>query len=248
MGYKGRDVEVNMLDAGICLVTACDSCGAIGDKPLDQLKVPPQLVGQLTARVALMEILCTGARPRVMTAAISSEPHPTGAAIVDGIRKELTLAGFPHINLAISTEKNFAPDQTGLGIGVTGTCSREALRIGTSRPGDRVYCLGLPRVGEAVANAKAEEIIGTAQIQELLAMEGLGEILPVGSRGIGAEAQSLAHGVGTRFQPDPPTKASPQPDFTQSAGPSTCAIFTSNRPLTRTAMAALPLVQVGTLI
>lgn len=59
-------------------MVSCDSCGGIGEKELDILKVPHRLVGQLTARVALMEIICTGADPKIMTVAISAESEPTG--------------------------------------------------------------------------------------------------------------------------------------------------------------------------
>ena len=243
MGYKGRDVEVSMLEQGLCLVTACDSCGAIGNNPLDQLRVPPQLVGRLTARVALMEVLCTGAAPRVMTAAISSDPDPTGKGILEGIESELEAAGFPHLPLAISTEKNFTPTQTGLGIGVTGTCRKEALRIATSRPGDIVYCLGTPRVGQEVAKAPPKEIIGTPQIQALLAMDGVHDILPIGSRGIEAEASGLAQEIGTPFKASPPKNL----DLSKAAGPSTCAIFTCKAPLNMVHMDCLPLTPVGRL-
>ena len=243
MGYKGRDVEISMLEAGICLVTACDSCGAIGNKPLDQLKVPPQLVGELTARVALMEVICTGAVPQVMTAAISSEPDPTGNAILEGIRKELTAAGYPDLPLAVSTEKNFSPDQTGLGMGVTGSCPANALRIATSKPGDTVYCLGLPRVGEEVAQAPPEEIISPAHIRELLAMEAVHDVLPIGSRGIKAEAEDLAAQVDCRFEANPDAR----PDLAKAAGPSTCAVFTASQTFNLTHLAGLALFRVGCL-
>ncbi|WP_022667495.1 alpha-ribazole kinase [Desulfospira joergensenii] len=244
MGYQGRDVEVIIMEDGLCLVTACDSCGAIGDKELDLLKVPPQLVGRLTSRVSLMEILCTGAIPRIMTVAISSEPDPTGRLILEGIRGELKAAGFADLSLAISTEKNFIPSQTGLGIGLTGTCRKHELRIGLSRPGDRVYCLGLPRVGEEVASAHETLIIGVDYIRGLMAQPGVHEILPVGSRGILAEASQLAGHAHTRFEPE----SDPVPDLTKSAGPSTCVIFTSDKPMTLPSMGDTPLSLVGRLV
>ncbi len=243
MGYKGRDVEVNMLEQGLCLVVACDSCGGIGEKDLDLLKVPHRLVGQLTARVALMEILCTGAVPRIMTVAISSEPEPTGRHILNGVRDELERAGFKDLSLAISTEKNFVPSQTGLGIGLTGTCLIENLKIAVSRPGDRVYCLGMPRVGQEVAQAPASSIIGTDQIRELLACHDIHDIVPIGSRGILAEAEELARHTGSRFLPDPVT----EPDLNKSAGPSTCALFTCAPDVQPQIQGNLPLTRVGIL-
>jgi len=243
MGYKGRDVEVSILEQGLCLVVACDSCGGIGEKELDLLKVPHRLVGQLTARVALMEIICTGALPRIMTVAISAEPEPTGTQILNGVRAELEMAGFKDLALAISTEKNFVPSQTGLGIGLTGTCRIEELRIAVSCPGDRVYCLGTPRVGEEVSQAPASSIIGTGHIRDLLAHPGIHDIVPIGSRGILAEADHLARHTGSRFIPDPVT----EPDLSKSAGPSTCALFTCAPDLLPEIQGDLPLTRVGTL-
>ncbi|SMD10702.1 alpha-ribazole kinase [Desulfocicer vacuolatum DSM 3385] len=244
MGYKGRDVEVSMLEQGLCLVVACDSCGAIGEKKLDLLKVPHPLVGQLTARVALMEVLCTGAVPRVMTVAISSEPEPTGRQILNGVRQELETAGFKDLSLVISTEKNFVPSQTGLGIGVTGSCRINDLRIAGSGPGDGVYCLGIPRVGQEVAKAPASSIIGTAQIRELLAQPDIHDIVPVGSRGILAEARELACHTHSRFIPD----ASMEVDLNKSAGPSTCALFTCAPETVPQIQGNLPLFRVGSLV
>ncbi|GAB6146765.1 AIR synthase related protein [Desulfocicer niacini] len=243
MGYKGRDVEVSMLEQGLCLVVACDSCGGIGEKDLDLLRVPHRLVGQLTARVALMEILCTGAVPRIMTVAISAEPEPTGRQILNGVRAELEMAGFKDLCLAISTEKNFVPSQTGLGIGLTGTCLLENLKIALSRPGDLVYCLGSPRVGQEVAQAPASSIIGTNHIRALLAYHEIHDIVPIGSRGILAEADELARHTGSRFLPDPVT----EPDLNKSAGPSTCALFTCAPDVLPEIQDGLPLTRVGTL-
>lgn len=243
MGYKGRDVEVSILEQGICLVVACDSCGGIGEKELDLLKVPHRLVGQLTARVALMEILCTGALPRIMTVAISAESDPTGTQILNGVRAELEMAGLKNISLAISTEKNFVPSQTGLGIGLTGTCRIEALRVAMSRPGDRVYCMGRPRVGEEVAQAEMSSILGTGHIRDLLTRPGIHDIVPIGSRGILAEADHLALHTGARFVPDPATEL----DLSKSAGPATCALFTCAVDVSPEIKGDQPLTRVGIL-
>ena len=243
MGYKGRDIEVYITDDGFCLVASCDSCGAIGSKTLDLLKVPAGVVGQLTARVALMEVLCTGAQPRIMTVAVSAEPDPTGKEIIKGVRQELERAGFKDLPLAISTEKNFTPRQTGLGIGVTGTCRISDLRVARSRPGDRVYCLGIPRVGKEVTQTPADEIIGTAWIQTLLNRSGVHDLVPVGSRGILAETRGLARQISTEFIPVP----DPGLDLHKPAGPSTCAIFTVDPAWKPAGTGPLPLTRIGRL-
>ncbi len=259
MGYKGRDVEVSpieigRLDGNLYLVGACDSCGAIGSKVMDQLQVPARLVGQLTARVTLLEIIAVNALPRMMTVGIASELDPTGEEILEGIRHELGLAGLSALPLVISTEKNFISHQTGLGIGVTGICRKKDLRITKSKPGDTVYCLGLPRVGDEVANARASEIIAADHIRILLNSPGVHDVVPVGSRGILKETLTLALHTDTQlsFVPTPV-----ELDIHKSGGPSTCVVFTTdptweasslneNDPsLNHFHMMALPLFRIG---
>lgn len=246
MGYKGRDVEVVMLENGHCLVGACDSCGAVGEKDLDQIRAPARLVGRLTARVALMEVIAVGARPRIMTVGIASEPDPTGSEILSGVRKELEWAGFPDIALAVSTEKNFTTGQTGLGIGVTGTCMEKDLRLAGSQPGDNVYVLGRPLVGDEVAQTSEADMLSPGHILELLGTEGVHDVVPVGSRGILAETKDLAAHTGTLFILAP----SPIPDLLKPGGPSTCAVFTADpsySPATESdaLMQGLPLLPIG---
>ena len=222
MGHKNRDVEVVRLEQRLCLVTACDSCGGIGSKEMDILRIPARTVGQMTARLVLMEVLSTGALPRVMTVAVSSEPDPTGNAILEGVNAELTLSGFPDLPVAVSTEKNFEPAQTGLGIGLTGTCPKADLKIAVSEPGNAVYCLGEPLVGREVTGTPSGRIPGTREIRSLLGISGIREVLPVGSRGIRAEAHDLARSVSACFIPEPGSGV----DLDKSAGPATCTIFT----------------------
>lgn len=244
MGYKGRDVEVSVLDNDFCLIVACDSCGAVGDKKLDQLNAPPSTVGQLTARVVLLEVLCTGALPKIMTVAICAEPNPTGQQILAGVHSELAAFGFADLPLAISTEKNFETRQTGLGISVSGICKTKDLKIATSQPGDRVYCLGLPKVGKEVLDTKSMECVDAGRIDQLLKQSDIHDILPVGSRGIRTEADQLAKSTTAIFKADP----NPLIDLDKSAGPSTCLIFTSPVEQDKKRFGNLPLSEVGIFI
>jgi len=69
------------------------------------------------------------------------------------------------------------------------------------------------------------------QLQHILMLreqEGIHDILPVGSRGILAEADDLAQSVGCTFLSLPDTKV----DLRKSAGPSTTLIFTCSRDTT----------------
>ncbi|HBC91375.1 MAG TPA: alpha-ribazole kinase [Pelotomaculum sp.] len=243
MGYMGRDVEVVSLDSDRCLVAACDSCGAVGSKEFDAVKVLPYTVGRFTARVALLEVLATSARPLLITVASANEIHPTTEGVLQGVKDELRELDCPDLPMTISSEKNMLTQQTGLGISVVGICNRASLRIGASRPGDGLYCLGLPKVGSEVSGPDDPEIIRAAYVLTLLASPGVHDIVPVGSRGIRAEADSLAAHLERRFEPESDVGL----DLGKSAGPATCLIFTCTPELTPPDLSPLPCRKIGTI-
>lgn len=249
MGYLGRDVEVVWLHEKECLLVACDSSGGIGNKDLDVVRVPPEVVGRFATRVALLEILAVGGKPQVMTVAVSNEGVPTGEGILRGVREELRAMGLEDLPMAISTEKNVPTQQTGLGIGVTGTADAN-LRIGRSRAGDQVYCLGIPKVGEEVADAEDPDMVQGRDIFALLhaqaqAKEMFHDLLPVGSQGIHKEAEELAAAVGYRFE-----SCACGLDLQKSAGPSTCLIVTAPQGsvLEGAVRTSLPITWIGRLV
>jgi Selenophosphate synthetase-related proteins len=246
MGYLGRDVEVVTISPQQLLVASCDSCGAIGMKELDDYKISWSITGRFTTRVALLEVLATGAVPKMMTAAISNEPYPTGEGILDGVRGELLSAGLT-LPMAISTEKNMNTQQTGLGISVIGVADKDQLRIGTSQSGDDVYCLGLPKVGPEVTSPEDPEIVQVNHIQVLFGIQNVHDIVPVGSRGILTEAQLLASTSNSRLI----LNSSCELNLNKSAGPSTCVLCTSSSPLLfDTALSGfecLPMIKIGSL-
>ena len=246
LGYLGRDVEVAFINSEQYLVAACDSCGAIGMKELDELKIPWSITGRFTARVVLLEVLSTGAVPKMMTVAISNEPYPTGDEILKGVKEELASAELT-LPLAISTEKNMTTQQTGLGISAIGVAEKNQLRIGSSLPGDVIYCLGLPKVGPEVSNPEDSEIVQIKHIRVLLANGAIHDIIPVGSKGIRKEAQQLANTINSRLIVEPTCIL----DLDKSAGPSTCLIFSSLSPLsvefTSSIFNQLPLTKIGTI-
>ncbi|GAB6154369.1 hypothetical protein JCM17380_31190 [Desulfosporosinus burensis] len=235
MGYQGRDVEVVSLNKAQYLVASCDSCGAIGMKELDTYQVPWSITGRLTTRVALLEVLSTGAVPKLMTVAISNEPYPTGDEIIKGVNDELEAAGLETLPMAISTEKNMTTQQTGLGISVIGVAEKNKLRIGTAQSGDDVYCLGLPKVGSELNNPEDPEIVQVKALQFLLEISSIHDIISVGSRGIRLEAELLASTINKRLHVDSTCPL----DLDKSAGPSTCLIFSSSALLSQSSLTPL---------
>lgn len=222
MGYRGRDIEVAQINSEQYLVAACDSCGAIGLKEFDVVKVPWAITGRFTTRVALLEVLTTGAIPKLITAAISNEPQPVGEEIIKGVKEELEFSGLK-LPLAISTEKNMTTQQTGLGISVIGVAEKSHMRIGTSQPGDWIFCIGIPKVGNEISDPEDCEIVNVKHIKALLEISDIHDIIPVGSKGILGEVQILASSLNSHFKSNSPGKL----DLQKSAGPSTCLIFSA---------------------
>lgn len=215
-----RDLTLIPLYQDELLVIACDSLGGIGPKQHDMVKVPAETVGQYTVRGPLMEVLAAGARPVTVINTLGVEMMPTGAAIIQGIRKELLLSRLPaDILVTGSTEENVKTCQTALGVTVLGRSSKSELRLGKSLAGDIVACVGKPLVGEEVLLGTP---VDTRILYELLALPWLHELLPVGSRGIGYEARALAAGAGLTLT----LRLDLQLDLEKSAGPSTCLLVT----------------------
>ncbi|MCL6559065.1 MAG: alpha-ribazole kinase [Firmicutes bacterium] len=222
---KNRDVSFVKLSGDMLLAVACDSSGAIGEKEKDVVKVPPYVVGRFILRVPLMEILAVGATPVAVTATICSEPSPTGEGIITGIKDELKTVDL-NLPITISTEKNMPTCQTGLGVTVIGTVAQQDLRQNMTRPGDRIYCIGLPKVGNEVG-LENPEIADSRLVKQLLKHPLIHDIIPVDSRGIKGEAESLASYLKLSVEwADNLTV-----DIKKSAGPSTCVIVTCPKEL-----------------
>jgi len=217
---ENRDVSFVKLSGGMLLAVACDSAGGIGEKEKDVVRVPPYIVGRFTLRVALMEIMSVGAAPVAVTCAVCSEPSPTGEGIIAGIRDELKTVDLD-LPIAISTEKNMPTCQTGLGVTVIGTVAQQVLRQNMTRPGDRIYCIGVPKIGNEVS-LEDPEIADSNLVKGLLDCPFIHDIIPIGSRGIKGEAESLASylGLSVEWRDDHPV------DIMKSCGPSTCVIVT----------------------
>lgn len=215
-----RDLTFMDLGGGMSLVVACDSLGAIGSKKGDILQVSFQTVGRFTARVALFELIAAGAAPLALVNTLSVEMEPCGRQVLEGIRAELARLGLGHIvPITGSTEENMPTQQTGMGVVAIGAIANERIRIGKARPGDDVYCIGLPKVGEEVSDDDPE-MLGEETVLGLGRADFVHDLLPVGSQGIAHEASELARSAGLRLEMGPGCPL----DLKKSAGPATCAV------------------------
>lgn len=241
-----RDVRLIRLDQSSVLAVSCDSSGAIGSKPLDQVKCPPYTVGRFAARAALMEILALGAVPVCIATPLAVEPTPTGRGIIRGIRSEMKMAGLdPQTPFIDSTEKNVKVRQTGVGVTAIGLAHADSLKVGCCVDGDEIFTIGLPHVGtEVLAGQRRHAIADTRDVCKLIQSDFIREIIPVGSRGILHEATVIARDSKLRFELDRDI----QIDLSKSAGPATVILFArgkSRRAITRISK---PVRHVGTLV
>jgi len=217
---KVRDLTLIKIDRDKTMVIACDSCGSIGMKTGDVLKVPPFYTGKYTARVALMEVLCTGAQVITVVDAICNEMDNTGLEIIKGIKEELKASGIKDIVLTGSTEENFETVSTGLGITVVGIAENKILKVNKVKAKAIVVSIGLPKMGDEIKLDSDEEIVQYNTIAILLKTPGVYEIVPVGSKGIYNEVCQLAESNRMKFEIEKNVSI----DVNKSAGPSTVVI------------------------
>ncbi|VBB07649.1 Hypothetical protein LUCI_2914 [Lucifera butyrica] len=217
---KIRDLTFIDLDRKRTIVIACDSCGSIGLKEHDVLKVPPFITGQYTARVAILEVLCAGAKVIGLTNTICNEMEPTGREIIRGIKAELKDAGIDSVALTGSTEENFPSFSTGLGITAIGIADKAKLKVNSVKDAALVLALGRPMLGQEIVDSPKTSMVDYPLIQELLKQEEIYELVPVGSKGILYEVYQLAWNNSLKLILNDAVDV----DIHRSAGPSTVVL------------------------
>jgi len=223
-----RDVLVFALDRHRVMVVGCDSSGGIGPKPMDVVKVDGHILGKFTARVALMEVLSTGAKPICLVNTLCVEPKPTGLKILQGIREEAERAGLKsRLVITGASEKNVPVRQTGLGVTIIGVAKRSELRVGLSRKKNVVVSVGIPLVGSEVLSGERKGLVAeTKDLLKLLDLDFINEVIPVGSRGILHEAQTIAKESHLKLQLAQRLKV----NVKKSGGPATVILATLPEP------------------
>jgi selenophosphate synthetase-related protein len=219
-----RDLSVLTIAPGVLLVVACDSNGGIGPKPRDTVATSGYELGRLAARVPLEEMLACGATPLLLIDTLNVEREPTGVAILAGVRDEMRDAGMDGASaLNGSTEDNVLTVATGVGIVVLGLATEARFRPGRAQAGDAVLCVGIPKSAPRYHVVSDDlDILRPSAVRALAAMDAVRDILPVGSRGVLAEAHDLAASANLTFAPD----ANASIDLTASGGPGTCCLVT----------------------
>ncbi|MCX6644509.1 MAG: ribbon-helix-helix protein, CopG family [Candidatus Bathyarchaeota archaeon] len=221
------DVSILKVPTGHAIVAGSTSSGAVGPKIMDKVKVDGRVLGKFLARVALMDVIATGAFPLLLSVTLGVEKEPTGNEILEGIRREARSLGLdPNQVLMENTEDNFETVQTGAGLTVVGFANEDELRIGKTSPGDIIVAVGKPKVGDEVILAEAKgEIADLKNATQLSQKKYVHDIAPVGTFGIADEARMMAFGVGRQLK----LVEVQGLDLYKSAGPATVVLATVDR-------------------
>ncbi len=216
---KRRDLSILEIGNGNSLVIACDSCGGIGLKKYDVLKCEPFYVGAFTSRVALMEVLASGASIVSVVNNICCEMNDTGKEIIRGIKHELSMINADQTFLTGSTEENFKTDMTALGVTVVGIAKSSELRFHKAQSGDYITLIGSPKVGHEINLTYDSDLATYNDIKSLLTEKYVLEIVPVGSKGIFYECSEIA-----KYNKMELKIINTEIDLYKSAGPATCVL------------------------
>lgn len=231
-----RDLTVVDQRDGTSWVIACDSVGSIGPKPADAYRVDARTVAHFAARVPLVEVLAAGASPEVIVDTLSVELDPTGLEMIAEVRSLAAELGLDADRVTGSTEDNVASAATGVGVTVFATIATEKLRPGGASPGDRILCLGRPTSApDELIEIGDRRMISLETLGAVLAIEGVGDALPVGSKGVGYEARALADTSGLDWRPGPHDV-----DLDHSGGPASCVLVAVRPDAVADVIGALP--------
>ncbi|HCX61662.1 selenophosphate synthase [Sedimentibacter sp.] len=185
-----RDITVISFDENRYLGIACDSCGGIGLKEHDVVKVSPQITAYHTGKVVLAELMSLGFKPMIMADGLAVEMNDTGKQLIDGFNEVLSKLKTTKVHLTGSTEENIKTVQTSMGVTCIGMCDKDKLKYKKTNKNDICLIIGMPLVGNEVIN-NPDKVLDIDDFEKLYLCDFIREILPVGSRGIGQELNDL---------------------------------------------------------
>ncbi|MQA02488.1 MAG: transcriptional regulator [Streptosporangiales bacterium] len=214
-----RDLTVLDVPGG-SLVVACDSVGGIGPKQHDTVRTAAATTAHFAARVALLEVICAGAKPTLVVDTLSVEAEPQGKEMIQAVVELAAEVGLAADRVTGTTEDNVVTHATGIGVTVVGEVAG-GLRAGGSRDGDVVVCLGAPRSApDDQLYVGHPDLVGIAELTALLDTDLVHDALSVGSKGLAWEVPQLAEAAGLSVD----WRADAGVPRDRSAGPSSCVL------------------------
>ncbi|MFW6263025.1 MAG: hypothetical protein ACOC34_03220 [Thermotogota bacterium] len=225
---SSRDITVIQNTPFIVIVT--DSSGSIGEKEADRLFVNTEIAAAHCLRVCLNELYAVGASPDIIISTVSNEFDVTGEKILKGIREICQRYHITDYEINGSSEENFPTIMTAFGITVVGHA--EKLQWQKTCEDDYCYLYGLPFVGEEVLENE-EKLLNPLIIESLFNKYEIHDFLPCGSGGIINEIGVLCKQTELTFMYESIDKSFDSKMLYESAGPSTCGIFTTPEKITQ---------------
>lgn len=215
--------DLTIMDFGEkSLVFSCDTSSSSGEKPSDYLKVSPELTARYCLRVALIELLAINADPTMTFNLLGNELNPTGEKMLEGIKSELEIAGYPELMQNGSTEENMPTLMTSVSILLVGEVSNDMILINKAKAGNLVIQVGRRAMGTEVLKFE-EKMVRYDDVKKLRSLPEVKEIVPVGSKGILYEAETLAEVNGLSFKLD--NELQEDPELNKSAGPASTVLI-----------------------
>lgn len=203
-----RDLLYLPLNNQDTFVIATDCSGSVGQNPLDDVKVDYDLLSYYTARVVLMELLSVDAK--ILGYTLNNFTRKGWEALNEGIQQAFNEIGLKDIPYIGSSETNFVMQQSAMGITIIGKT-----KINQKIPSYNNYAvIGSPLVGPEVIEHK-DKIIHLQDVKTLRKTKGIGEMIPVGSKGIKWEFEQ---NVDLKIKDC-------NLNVLKSSGPSTCLIL-----------------------
>ncbi len=192
------------------MVITTDNSAAIGEKALDRVHVPDEIAAKFAARVALAEQWAAGGEAAaILLHNFSGELH--WPRYISGIHQLFSELGLKAPPISGSTESNMETLQSGLAVTVIG----RQIRMQAHADELEWFVYGEPLVGEAVVNQPGR-IADLRIVKAALDDAHIERIWPIGSRGIGEEAEKL---FGR------PIPIAPEISKEASGGPATCLLI-----------------------
>ncbi|MFC0522742.1 ATPase [Pontibacillus salicampi] len=217
-----RDGQILPLDETYNLVITSDNAANIGEQQLDQIKAPYSIVALSLCRVAIMEGMALGGVP-VAALLFNFSDHKVWDVFVEAIQNMTASLGYS-VPITGSTETNFPLPQSAFGLSIISKVPKHA-SFQRNTPNHAAFAvIGEPLVGEEVLT-KQEDMAPLRLFQQLLNNEHVYEILPVGSRGIEQELNTVLE--DNHLPLDRTIMA--EVNVQKSAGPSSCFIISYNK-------------------
>ncbi|WP_166786711.1 AIR synthase related protein [Jeotgalibacillus salarius] len=195
------------------IVMTTDNSGGIGEKQLDEVNAPYEVVAYYAFRTAVMDCFSAGAIP-ISVVLHNFCGEAAWGKLHAGVRQGLAEIGVD-TDVTGSTESNMALQQSAVAVTVLGERVRDFSEV--SGPIEWTLA-GMPLVGIEVVE-KAAEIAPLSLARSYIDDPSVAVIWPVGSKGIAAEWSRMCEQIGVE---------DPMPDFgvdiNKSAGPAACWI------------------------